>query len=297
MPAQLEYHAYGKSNIRLVKVIRHADYHDLFDMTVDVALEGDFSATFLTGDNRGVLPTDTTKNTVYALAKRHNFSSIEEFGLLLASHFLDRLAHLDAAKISLRERMWQRIEISNNGNKANDGAVPHPHAFTGTSREQHTAVIYQTRTATNVTAGVTELPILKTIGSGFRDFLRDEFTTLEETDDRLFGTNLTARWRYQSDLTAVDFKADYALIRQTLLETFAQHSNSRSVQQTLFLMGQGALDVCAAIEDIYLAMPNEHRLLVDLAPFHMDNPNEIFLPIDEPSGMIEARLGRKGAVA
>ncbi len=283
MPAQLASHTYGKSNVRLVKVTRRAERHNLLDVSVDVALEGDFQQTFLSGDNRDVLPTDTIKNSVYALAKQHDFVSIEEFGLLLSAHFLDRLAHAERAEITLRERPWQRITVDGDD---------HTHAFCGTSREQQTATVTRTRAGATVTAGVAHLPILKTTGSAFRGFLRDEWTTLPEADDRLFGTNLTARWTYQSGAADLDFNGCHALLRQTLLDIFAKHDASQSVQQTLFLMGQAALDTCPEVDDIALSMPNEHRLLVDLAPFGLENPNEIFVPVDEPSGMIEARLVR-----
>ncbi len=283
MPAQLAYHTYGKSNVRLVKVTRRAERHELLDVSVDIALEGDFRQTFLSGDNRDVLPTDTIKNSVYALAKQHDFASVEEFGLLLSAHFLDRLAHAERADITLCERAWQRLAV--------DGQV-HTHAFHGTSREQHTATVARTRAGATVAAGVTDLPILKTTGSAFRGFLRDEWTTLPEADDRLFGTNLTASWRYHPDAADLDFNACHILLRQTLLDIFAKHDASESVQQTLFLMGQAALDACPEIDDITLSMPNEHRLLVDLAPFGLENANEIFVPVDEPAGMIEARLVR-----
>ena len=284
MPAQLTYHTYGKSNVRLVKVTRQAERHELLDVSVDIALEGDFRETFLSGDNRDVLPTDTLKNSVYALARQQDFASIEAFGLLLSAHFLDRLGHAERAAITLRERPWQRLRV--------DGDE-HTHAFSGTSREQRTASITRTGDGATITSGIADLPILKATGSAFSGFLRDELTTLAETDDRLFGTNLTASWRYQAGSTDIDFNGCHALLRRTLLEIFAQHDDSQSVQQTLFLMGQGALDVCPAIDEITLSLPNEHRLLVDLTPFGLDNPNQIFLPVDEPSGMIEARLARR----
>ncbi len=284
MPAQLAHHAYGKNNVRLVKVKRNGAQHDLLDVTVDIAIEGDFRETFLSGDNRDVLPTDTIKNSVYALAKQHDFASIEAFGLLLCAHFLDRLPHAERADITLRERPWQRIPVDGN---------EHTHAFSGASREQRTATLTRTRKGATVTAGIADLPILKTTGSAFRGFLRDEWTTLAEADDRLFGTNLTAHWSYRDGQANLDFNGCHTLIRRTLLEIFAQHDDSQSVQQTLFLMGQAALDGCPEIGDITLSMPNEHRLLVDLARFGMENANEIFVPVDEPSGMIEATLERE----
>lgn len=279
--ANLKHNAYGKTNVRLVKVKRAEARHDLFDVTVDIALEGDLESTFLEGDNSNVVATDTMKNTVYALGKRHDFESVEAFGLLLAEHFLE-YDHLCKATIDLRERLWRRIEV--------DGAA-HTHAFEGSSSEFRTAKIGHTRDQTTIQGGIKSLPILKTTGSAFSGFIKDEFTMLKDAADRPFGTNLTAMWTY-GESSSPDHNATHATLRAKLLETFAQHDSSQSVQQTLYLMGEKALGAADEISSIYLSMPNEHRLLVDLSAFDMDNPNEIFVPVDEPSGMIEATITR-----
>ena len=277
----LQHNAYGKTNVRLVKVRRTQNQHDLFDVSVDITLEGDLADTFLDGDNRKVVATDTMKNTVYALGKRHDFGSVEMFGRRLAEHFLTEHDHLTKATIDLRERLWSRIVVND---------TPHSHAFEGSSRELRTAKVSHTRDKTTVQGGIKSLPLLKTTGSAFSDFVKDEFTTLKDASDRPFGTNLTATWTYSAD--PPDYSATHMTLRATLLETFARHDESQSVQQTLYLMGTKALEATGAVSGIYLSMPNEHRLLVDLAPFGMDNPNEIFVPVDEPSGMIEATLTR-----
>ena len=280
--ANLKHNAYGKTNVRLVKVKRAEKQHELFDVTVDIALEGDLADTFLEGDNTKVVATDTMKNTVYALGKRHDFASAEGFGLLLAEHFLTEYDHLSKATIDLRERLWRRISV---------GDTAHAHAFEGSSSELRTAKVSHTRDTTTVQGGISSLPLLKTTGSAFSGFIQDGFTTLKDAADRPFGTNLTAIWTYTVGAPA-DHGATHKTLRNILLETFAQHDESQSVQQTLYLMGTRALNATDEIGDIYLSMPNEHRLLVDLSPFDMDNPNEIFVPVDEPSGMIEATLTR-----
>ena len=280
--ASLKHNAYGKTNVRLVKVKRTEKQHKLFDVSVDITLEGDLAGTFLNGDNSNVVATDTMKNTVYALGKRHTFASVEAFGLLLAEHFLTEYDPISKATIDLRERLWRRIPV--------DGK-PHTHAFEGSSVELRTAKIRHTRDQTTVQGGIKSLPLLKTTGSAFSGFIKDEFTTLKDAADRPFGTNLTAMWTY-ADSSSSDHGTIHQTLRTTLLETFAQHDSSQSVQQTLYLMGRGALEATDAISDIYLSMPNEHRLLVNLAPFDMDNPNEVFVPVDEPSGMIEATITR-----
>jgi urate oxidase len=132
--------------------------------------------------------------------------------------------------------------------------------------------------------------ILKTAGSEFVGFIKDPLTTLPESTDRLFGTAVKARWNYLS--TAAPFALLRAKIRETLLEVFAAHK-SKSVQHTLYAMGERVLADVREIADIELTMPNKHCLLVDLSRFGQDNPNEIFVPIDEPHGYIEAHIRRR----
>ena len=280
MSAVLVYDAYGKSLVRLTKVTRHADRHELKELTVDVQLEGDFAAAYVQGDNSQLVATDTMKNTVYALAKGHPLADVESFGHALARHFLDNNAHVTAARVHLVEHAWRRIEI--------DGR-DHPHAFLGGGDEKRTCTVTLTRQGLRTEAGIDDLLLLKTTDSAFRGFLRDRYTTLPETDDRIFATILKADWLYNAD--AADWDGCHRAVRQALLETFARHK-SLGVQQTLFAMGEKALEVCPQVEEIRLTMPNKHRLLVNLQPFGMDNANEIFVPTDEPHGLITGTLRR-----
>ncbi len=278
MAIKLSHNSYGKSDVRLVKVTRNGREHHLQELTVKVILAGDFSATYLTGDNHAVLPTDTIKNTVYVLAKDHPIHSIEEFGIDLSRHFQERLANVDEVTVDIVETSWQRMTIA--------GEL-HPHAFTGTNTEKNCCTITRTATAMQVQSSIRDLLILKTTESGFSGFLRDEYTTLKETDDRLLGTNLLVQWHYKQN--TVNFVELRAQLRQTVIEIFATHP-SNSLQNTLYEMGKAALAQIPALADIHLLMPNKHNLLVDLSPFHLENPNQIFMPIDEPFGMIEGRL-------
>jgi urate oxidase len=276
MPARLTANSYGKSDVRVTKVIRRADRHDLVELSVDVALEGDFDATYLTGDNSAVVATDSMKNTVYALARDHALESIESFGIDLARHFVSQYAQVRAARVEVRQHLWARI-----------GA--HPHAFASAGNELRTCAVAASRSSTIVTAGLRDLLLLKTTDSAFAGFVRDEFTTLKETADRIFATSVTAAWRYASP--DVDFNAAHASVRAALLETFASHV-SLSVQQTLYAMGEAALAKCSQIGDIEITMPNKHRLLVNLAPLGRANDNEVFVWTDEPYGNIYGRIER-----
>ena len=272
---------YGKQRIRVVKVIRHPDRHDILDMAVGIRFQGDYAAVHSEGDNARCLPTDTMKNTVYALAKREPFDEIERFGIALAKHFFETTAHVSRIRIDLAERRWNRLMV--NGH-------PHPHAFSRGSEEERVATISASREGTmEAESGIRDLVVLKTTGSAFAGFFSDRYTTLNETNDRILATAISATWKYET--SDVDYSGVLSLVRQAILETFAEH-DSRSVQHTLYAVGEAALNRCPEIAEIALSMPNKHHFLLDLAPFALENQNEIFVPTEEPHGLIEAVLRR-----
>jgi len=275
--------SYGKSRVRIAKVKRHAGHHDFYEWTIDILLQGDFESCFVAGDNSKILPTDTMKNTVYSLARASSADCMEEFGKELVSFFLDRNPQVSAAQVALSEKSWQHLHAN---------GKPCPTTFVQSSSERQTAEIAAARNGVPlVHAGLEGLVILKTAGSQFTGFIKDSLTTLPEVTDRLFGTSVRARWKYSS--ASLNFAALRTRIRDILLSVFAGHT-SKSVQHTLYAMGEAALANVPEIETIELTMPNKHYLLADLSRFGQDNPNEIFLPIDEPHGTIEARLRRQG---
>ena len=272
------WHRYGKSRVRLVKIRRSTTAHEIVDVTIDVLLEGDFARVFVDGDNRSCLATDTMKNTIYALARRDPLAQVEAFGMRLADHFAGKDA-VSNVRIAAVEQPWSRLSVAGR---------PHPHAFVQSGAEQWTAVVTRDAGGARVTAGIANLVVLKTTDSAFSGFPRDEFTTLPATDDRILATAVTAAWTYRAGTT--DFAARER-VRQALVETFAAHM-SRSVQHTLYAMGEAALAAVADVTEITLSMPNRHHLLVDLTPFGLDNPNEIFVATTEPYGLIEATIRR-----
>lgn len=274
---------YGKSRVRLVRVKRRPEHHDFREWIVEILLEGDFASCFTDGDNSKILPTDTMKNTVYSLARSSSANCIEDFGKELLQFLLDRNPQLSGGRVSLSEKTWDHLVI--------DGR-PHPTTFLQASTECPTAEITRARGAGfTVRSGLNNLIILKTAGSEFAGFLKDSLTTLPAATDRLFGTAVRACWHYSSP--DLPFENLRLRIRESLLAVFAGHT-SKSVQHTLYAMGEAALEKVPEIEDIELTMPNIHCLLVDLSRFGQDNPNEIFVPIDEPHGYIEARIRRQG---
>jgi urate oxidase len=286
----LSWNRYGKSRIRLVKVRRaparagQTDApHEIVDLTIDVQLEGAFEPVYVDGDNSRCLATDTMKNTVYALARQDPISHVEIFALKLADYFYANPA-VSHARISAFEYRWERLSA--------DGR-PHPHAFVQPGGEQWTTVVTRDAQGAGIASGLTNLVLLKTKDSAFAGFPRDEYTTLPETGDRVLATSVTASWTYRAGTS--DFAARDR-IRRALVETFAAHV-SQSVQHTLYAMANAALAACADVTAITLTLPNRHHLLVDLTPFGLDNPNEIFVATDQPFGLIEATIRRSEGTA
>ena len=269
---------YGKQRIRILQVARRPDRHDIKELTLGIRLEGDFETAHSKGDNRKVLPTDTMKNTVYALAKLHPIGSPEEFCLRLADHFLAHNPQVSRIRIEAAETLWVRLAVE---------GKPHPHTFTRSSEEKRTAALASTRNEKILHGGIEELVVLKTTDSAFENFLKDEYTTLKEDRDRILATSIRADWLYREN--AAEFDSMWRGVRQALLEAFAGH-DSESLQHTLYAMGEAVLKKYPGIREIHLSLPNKHYNLVDLSPFHLENPKEIFLPTDEPHGLIEATL-------
>jgi len=279
--ARLGGNRYGKSRVRLSRITRHGDRHEFDEWTVKVLLEGDFELSFTSADNSKILPTDTMKNTVYAVARASKAVTIEAFAMELGDYLLANNAQVSGALVEIQEKAWERIVV--------DG-VPDATTFRLGGPELHTvrAVRDQGR-EWSVQSGVDGLVILKTTKSAFTGYVKDKLTTLKPATDRIFGTRATVTWDYAPGTQ--DYAQARTRIIAALLKEFAAH-NSMSVQHTLFDMGKAALEAAPEIARIHLTMPNLHHLLADLTPFGQDNPNHIFVPIDEPHGYIEATIER-----
>jgi len=274
---------YGKSEVRLVKVKRGPERHELWDLSVDVALEGDFEAAHVRGDNSSLLATDTMRNTVYALAKDHLTGSIEEFGLELVEHFLQAGPTVERVRVGITGFPWDRIEVEGKG---------HPHSFARGSGERKAAVSGDGDGRRRVEAGLDNLLVMKTTQSGWEDFYRERFTTLPDTDDRILATMVTATWSY-GEAARLDFDRLWSGVRNRILTTFTDHY-SPSVQNTLYRIGKAVLEGFPEVEKVRLSFPNKHHLLYDLERFGIENDNEIFHATTEPYGLIEGTVERAG---
>lgn len=265
---------YGKAENRVVRVYRETDVHVLRDLNVSTSLRGSFEDAHVIGDQRDVLPTDTQKNTAFAFAKKHGVSTIEEYALTLGRHFLTTAPAAIGARISVEEYPWERIG---------------DHSFVRAGGGVRTTVVEVTESEESVVSGIKDLVLMNTTGSEFKGFLKDPYTTLAETDDRILATSLVATWRYTS--TSADFDTAYADIRRLLLKTFAE-THSLALQQTLYAMGEAVLSAVDDVAEVSFSAPNKHHFLVDLTPFGVENPGEVFIAADRPYGLIEATVVR-----
>lgn len=268
---------YGKAETRIVHLGRDTSRHELTDLTVTTTLAGDLAGTHLTGDNTGVLPTDSQKNTVYAFARRYGIGQIEDFGLRLARHFVESQPTIHRARVSIEEHGWRRLG---------------PHSFARSGDEVRTATVTFDGTDAWVVSGVTGLVLLNSTDSEFHGFVKDPYTTLPETKDRILATAVDARWRHASPVG--DWASSAASVREALVQAFVE-TYSRSLQQTLYAMGAAVLAERSEIVEVRLSLPNKHHVLADLAPFGLDNPNEVFVPTDRPYGLIEGSVVRDDA--
>ena len=281
MAIRLGGNQYGKAEVRVVAVDRSSPRHTLIDLNVSSSLRGDFIAAHTAGDNAHVLATDTQKNTVFAFA-RDGIASPEAFGLRLARHFAGSYEWITGARIGIESYGWDRIAV---------GGHPHDHAFSRNGGEVRTAVVTVDGDRAHVLAGLTGLVVLKTTGSEFWGFPRDEYTTLAETRERILATAVTARWRYTS--ADLDWNAAFTGVRTALLEAFAG-THSLALQQSLYAMGEAALERNPDVAEVRLSLPNKHHFLQDLSAFGLENPRDevVYHADDRPYGLIEGTVER-----
>jgi urate oxidase len=279
---------YGKAEVRVVKITRDTDRHEIEDLNVTSQLRGDFAAAHFDGDNAHVVATDTQKNTVYGFA-RDGIGSPEEFLIRLANHFTGEFEWVTGGRWEAEQYAWERITTRD------DGGRGHDHSFVRKGQEVRNAVVVKDGDTIQVISGLNDLTVLKSTQSGFVGYPKDRFTTLAETTDRILATDVTARWRYSTDAIAagtVDFNKAYDDVKALLLEGFAEEY-SYALQQTLYQMAQKVLDARPEIDEIRFSAPNNHHFVVDLTPFGLDNPNEVFYAADRPYGLIEATFQRE----
>ncbi|MFF1307136.1 factor-independent urate hydroxylase [Streptomyces sp. NPDC058307] len=286
MPTILGQNQYGKAENRVVRITRDGATHHIKDLNVSVSLSGDMDEVHYSGSNAHVLPTDTTKNTVYAFAKEHGIESAEQFGIHLARHFVTSQEPIRTARIRIEEYTWERIETP--GEDA--------HSFVRQGQETRLTQITYDGTSWEVVSGLKDLTVMNSTNSEFWGYVKDKYTTLPEAYDRILATQVAARWRFNwsdDEQEMPNWEESYEQVRTHMLQAFAG-TYSLSLQQTLYQMGSRIIENRGEIDEVRFSLPNKHHFLVDLEPFGLKNDNEVYFAADRPYGLIEATVLRDG---
>ena len=287
---------YGKAENRVFRITRNGDWHDVLDLNVTVQLCGDFQAMHLVGDNAACVATDSQKNTVFVMAQKLGGGAAmapEAFALALGQHFIATYPHITRAEVGVEKYEWERIRV---------GAQPQPRAFKRSGSYVRTAKVVVDRHATGssafVCSGIENLIILKSGDSEFKGYIKDQFTTLKESSDRVMATEMSASWRMGSSdvrsLLQQPWDQQFEEAMALLLAAWAQHY-SLSLQQTLYAMASAVLQKQPGVAAVRLSLPNKHHFPVDMTPFGLPNDNSTFIAADRPYGLIEAVVNREGA--
>lgn len=294
-PVILGQNQYGKAENRVVKITRDGDTHHIKDLNVSVALSGDMEDVHYSGSNANVLPTDTTKNTVFAFAKEHGIESAEQFGIHLARHFVTSQEPIHRARIRIEEYAWERIATSDANSKF-IGSDEVRHSFARKGQELRTTQITFDGESWEVISGLKDLTVMNSTNSEFWGYVKDKYTTLKEAYDRILCTDVSAAWRYHwssDDDRMPNWEKSYEQAKKHILQAFAE-TYSLSLQQTLYQMGARVINSRSEIDEIRFSLPNNHHFLVDLEPFGLKNDNEVYFAADRPYGLIEATILRDG---
>ncbi|MFE5091490.1 factor-independent urate hydroxylase [Streptomyces sp. NPDC056638] len=297
-PVILGQNQYGKAENRVVRITRDGDTHHIKDLNVSIALSGDMDDVHYSGSNAHVLPTDTTKNTVYAFAQEHGIESAEQFGIHLARHFVTSQEPIKVARIRIQEYSWERIATSDNNSRF-IGSDEVNHSFVRKGQELRTAQITFDGEKWEIISGLKDLTVMNSTNSEFWGYVKDKYTTLKEAYDRILCTDVSAAWRYNwtSDADRMpNWEKSYVQARKHILQAFAE-TYSLSLQQTLYQMGSRVINSRSEIDEIRFSLPNNHHFLVDLEPFGLKNDTDdgaVYFAADRPYGLIEATVLRDG---
>ncbi|KAI4140069.1 MAG: hypothetical protein L6R39_005969 [Caloplaca ligustica] len=287
---------YGKDNIRVCKVHRNGEtgVQDVVEMTVCVLLQGEIDTSYTQADNSVVVATDTMKQTTYIMAKQHPVTPPELFGSILSTHFVETYKHIHSAHVKIIIHRWTRMTI--------DGK-PHPHSFLRDGAETRNVEAVATEgKGIEIRSAIAGLLVLKSTGSAFHSFIRDEYTALPEVDDRILSTEVDAGWKWDTfgsvkDVEAAVPKFDeaWSSAREITLSTFAK-DESASVQNTMYKMCEQILAAVPMVKAVDYSLPNKHYFEIDLS-WHKGLKNtgkdaEVYAPQSNPNGLIQCTVTR-----
>ena len=271
---------YGKGRVRVMRLHRDGDKHEVSQLNVKAMLEGDFARAYTDADNSTSVSTDTIKNVVNIVARENTGLGTEEFCQVLAKKYLDSYPQVSSVAITAHETKWSRLSF---------GGKPHPYSFILDSNGKPFVEVSATRQGSTMVSGIEGFTFMKATQSGWENYVKDPYTTIKETNDRICATSMVASWKWSGK--PASYPAANAKILTTALEVFST-TYSSSVQDSLYRMGEAALAAVPELATIRMACPNKHYLPIRLEPFGLSADNMVFMPTDEPHGQIECTVGR-----
>src|SRR3954470_23368049 len=102
---------YGKGRVRVMRIPRAGERHEVSQLNVKAMIEGDFARTYTQADNSTSVSTDTIKNIVNIVARQNTGLSTEEFCQVLAQKYLDTYSHISSVAITAHETKWSRLNF------------------------------------------------------------------------------------------------------------------------------------------------------------------------------------------
>ncbi|KZS92566.1 uricase [Sistotremastrum niveocremeum HHB9708] len=294
---------YGKDLVRVFRIVKDNGVHTVAEYNVRALLEGDLETSYTQADNSVVVATDSIKNIIYWLAKTSiHVLHPELFAIEIATYFVTKYPHIHKAFVDIEKLKWSRIVV--------DGK-PHPHSFTRDGDEKVIVNVEVDATkgkdalVATVKSGIKELLVLKSTGSAFENFLKDEHTTLVPVDDRIFSTSVDCSYDFppfpvkKEEIGTLEGKLKFvdaaASVVKNTLEVFAT-DESASVQATVYKMSQKIIAENPSIHSISYKLPNKHYIPVNMAYIGIENMKpseaEVFGPVAAPSGYITSTVTR-----
>jgi urate oxidase len=276
--ARIAASSHGEARLRMLRLVRRGDRHDARDLTVSFRFEGDFEPAFVDGRADGLLPGETIKSLTHKTTREHGARELEELGLTLAEEVLARQGRIARVRVELTEQPWRRLEA---------GGRPQAQSFVADSPEQRFAVITSNGTQTSVVGGIGQLTVMRS--AGFTPAGRSDESGASDGMQPLLVGALSVRWTYTSgDITFGVYRQG---VRNAVLETVAWHK-SQSVQHLLFAIADVVLASCAEIADVSLSFHERPYRPADLFAAGAENPDELFVVVDEPLGVVDVTVER-----
>ena len=239
-------HYYGKGNVIVYRLNRDgrvpAGQSPVFGANVLMLLYGDaFWPTYTTGDNTGLIATDSMKNFIQRETMNFAGADLEGYCRFLADKFLTTYPQVDGVQVSAEEIAYEGL-----GGPAYTPAGP---------ERAMARVEIKPGSIVEACSGLRGFKLLRLGGSAFHGFVRDQYTTLPDLMNRPLHMWLDLEWRYTDDAAAFNEGRMVSRVRDLVRGVF-ESFESGSIQQLIHRIGTKILDENPSIAAVDLEANN-----------------------------------------